>query len=68
MQRKGIFVRSLYIRKSPSLWDELFLGDPERTRFSAEKPRAGKQSTGLFSWTALSSPLLVHKKKPIPLG
>ena len=27
-----------------------------RIRFSAEKPRAGKQSTGLFAWTALSNP------------
>ena len=39
-------------------------GDPERTRFAAAKPRPGKQSTGLFAWTGLSSPMKPQKKKP----
>ena len=35
----------------------------DRTCFSAEKPRADKQSAGLFVWTALSSPSLRFKKE-----
>ena len=32
-----------------------------RIRFSAEKPRPGKQSTGLFAWTGLSNPSSIQK-------
>ena len=42
----------------PTLW----------IRFSAEKPRPGKQSTGLFAWTGLSNPSSkcpLRRKRPI---
>ena len=39
-----------------------------RIRFSAEKPRPGKQSTGLFAWTGLSNPSSSTKQKTRPFG
>ena len=39
----------------------IFSGEGGRIRFSAEKPRVGKQSTGLFAWTALSNPPSIQK-------
>ena len=46
-----------YKKKKP-FSEEKGFGDPERTRFAAAKPRPGKQSTGLFAWTGLSSPIM----------
>ena len=40
----------------------LLVNSGGRIRFSAEKPRPGKQSTGLFAWTGHSNPSPKHKR------
>ena len=49
-------------KKSNTGWCWTFCGGGGRIRFSAEKPRPGKQSTGLFAWTGLSNPSPKQKR------